>query len=230
MLITLSIQMGSVFNCKILIEVKSFCNNVRIVLYMHLERTRGGDNLDEQKLIDMIRSGNEEALICIIETYSKLLWIIVGGILNNVGTSEDIEECISDTYMNLWQKPKAFDPRKGSLKTFLAIIAKRRALDKYRLLNKTRIEELDEAVASSDDDLFEYIANRDLYSELYEAIRLLGDPDKEILIRRYFFEEKPSAIADSTHIPVKEVNNRLYQSKIRLRKVLCEGEVVDNGV
>jgi RNA polymerase sigma-70 factor (ECF subfamily) len=177
----------------------------------------------------MIRSGDEEALTYIIETYSKLLWIIVGGILNNVGTSEDIEECISDTFMCLWQKPKTYDPRKGSLKTFLAIIAKRRALDKYRLLTKTKILELDEAIISSDDDLFEYIAKRDLYSELYEAIRLLGDPDKEILIRRYFFEEKPSAIADKTHIPVKEVKNRLYQSKLRLRKVLCESEVVENG-
>ena len=185
--------------------------------------------MDEAKLIDMIRSGNEEALTYIIETYSKLLWIIVGGILNNVGTSEDIEECISDTFMSLWHKPKAYDPRKGSLKTFLATIAKRRALDKYRLLTKATIIELDEAIASSDDDLFEYIAKRDLYSELYEAIRLLGDPDKEILIRRYFLEEKPSAIADKTHIPLKEVKNRLYQSKLRLRKALSESEVVDNG-
>ena len=185
--------------------------------------------MDEVELIDMIRSGNEKALTYIIETYSKLLWVIVGGILNNVGTSEDIEECISDTYMSLWHKPKAYDPRKGSLKTFLAIIAKRRALDKYRQLTKINIIELDEAIALSDDDLFEYIAKRDLYSELYDAIRLLGEPDKEILIRRYFFEEKPSTIANKTHIPVKEVNNRLYQSKLRLRKALGESEVVENG-
>ena len=186
--------------------------------------------MDDEKLMDMICSANEEALIYIIETYSKLLWIIVGGILSNVGTSEDIEECVSDTYMNLWQKPKAYDPRKGSLKTFLATIAKRRALDKYRLLTRTKVIELDEAITLPDDDLFDYVAQQDLHGELYEAIRLLGVPDKEILIRRYFFEEKPSAIADKTHIPVKEVKNRLYQSKLRLRKVLCESEVVDNGV
>jgi RNA polymerase sigma-70 factor (ECF subfamily) len=190
----------------------------------------GGDALDEAKLMDMIQSGNESALTYIIETYSKLLWIVVGGILNDVRTSEDIEECISDTYMSLWQKPKAYDPQKGSLKTFLAIIAKRRALDKYRLLIKTMNIEFDESITSSDDDLLEYIAKRDLYSELYEAIRTLDEPDKEILIRRYFFEEKPAAIANKTHIPIKEVKNRLYQSKLRLRKVLCESEAVDYGI
>jgi len=176
--------------------------------------------LDEEKLLEMIHSKNDEALIYIIDKYSKLLWVVVGGVLNNVGTSEDIEECISDTYMNFWQKPKAYNPQKGSLRAFLAIIAKRRALDKYRQLTKANIIRLDEAISSSDDDLFEYIAKQDLYNELYEAIRLLGEPDKEILIRRYFFDEKPSGIAEKTHIPVKDVKNRLYQSKQKLRKAL----------
>jgi len=178
----------------------------------------------------MIRCGNEEALTYIIETNSKLLWAIAGGILNNVGTVEDIEECISDTYINLWQKPKAFDPQKGSLKTFLATIVKRRALDKHRLLMKTQVIEFDEALASPDDDLLEYIIRRDLSDALYEAISLLGEPDKEILIRRYFFEEKPSAIANKLSITVKEVKNRLYQSKRRLQKKLFESEVFNDGI
>jgi RNA polymerase sigma-70 factor (ECF subfamily) len=164
-----------------------------------------------------------------MEAYNKLLWIIAGGVLNGVGTKEDIEECISDVYVSLWKSPKAFDPLKGSLKTFLAISVKHKALDRYRQLTKIKIIELDEAISSSDDDLFEYIAKRDLYNELYEAIRALKEPDKEILIRRYFFDEKPSAIADRTSLPVKEVENRLYQSKLRLRKVLLAKEVTDNG-
>jgi RNA polymerase sigma-70 factor (ECF subfamily) len=83
--------------------------------------------------------------------------------------------------------------------------------------------ELDEVLSSSDDDLFEYIARQELYYELYEAIRMLGEPNKEILIRRYFFDEKPSSISNKTCLPVKEVENRLYQSKLKLRRILCEG-------
>lgn len=185
--------------------------------------------MDEEKLTQLFRSGDPELFIQIMETYNKLLWVVVGGVLNNVGTSEDIEECISDVYVSLWRNPKAYDPCKGSLKTFLAVVAKRKALDRYRQLTRTRIVELDEAVHSSDDDLLDYIAKRNLYSELYEAIRSLNEPDKEILIRRYFFDEKPSGIADKTLLPVKEVENRLYQSKLRLRKLLREKEVMDYG-
>jgi len=164
-----------------------------------------------------------------VEAYNKLLWVVAGGILNSVGTVEDIEECVSDTYVNLWRNSKAFDPQKGSLKTYLATIAKRRALDKYRQLKRIVIVELDETISSPDDDLFEYIASRESYSELYNAIRTLNEPDKEILIRRYFFGEKPSGIADKTQLPVKEVENRLYQSKLKLRKQLSEKEAVCSG-
>jgi len=185
--------------------------------------------LEEKDLANIIQSGDTDAFMHIMEAYNKLLWVVAGGILNNVGTIEDIEECISDAYASLWRNKKAFNPEKGSLKAFLVVVAKRRALDKYRQLKKIVALEFDETIKSSDDDLFEHIASRELYSELYNAIRTLSEPNKEILIRRYFLGEKPSGIADKTHLPVKEVENRLYQSKLKLRKKLCEKGAVCNG-
>jgi len=138
--------------------------------------------LNDAELSEILFSGDRDGFFRIMEAYNKLLWVIMGGVLNNVGTSEDIEECISDVYVNLWRNPKAYDPRKGSLKTYIAVSAKSKALDRYRQLTRVKIVELDEAIHSSDDDLLDYIAERDLYNELYEAIRSLKEPDKEILI------------------------------------------------
>ena len=176
--------------------------------------------MSEEKLVEILYSGDKDAFFHIMETYNKLLWVIVGGVLSGVGTSEDIEECISDVYVSLWRNPKSYTPRKGTLKTFIAVAAKHKALDRYRQLTRVRIIELDEAIRSTDDDLLEYIVEQELYSELYEAIRTLKEPDKEILIRRYFLDEKPSGIADKTSLPVKEVKNRLYQSKLKLKEIL----------
>jgi len=182
--------------------------------------------VEEKDIEEAIKSGDCEVFIQIVEKYSKLLWVVVGGILSNVGTAEDIEECISDTYVNLWKSKKAFNHKKGSLKTLLTTIARRRALDRYRQLKKTVVIELDEDIASPDDDLFESITTKEMHSGLYNAIQTLNEPDKEILIRRYFFGEKPSIIADKTHLQVKEVENRLYQSKLKLRKQLIEKEII----
>ena len=88
--------------------------------------------MNDEKLAGILYSGDREAFSSIMEAYNKLLWVIVGGVLNGVGTSEDIEECISDVYVSLWRNPKAYNPSKGSLKTFIAVAAKRKALDRYR--------------------------------------------------------------------------------------------------
>ena len=179
--------------------------------------------LRDEELLQRILNGEQDAFSYMIDAYSKLLWVVVGGILGRSATTQDIEECISDVYVQLWRNPKAFDPQKGSLKTFLAVIARSRALDVYRKLTKAKIIELDEAIQSTDDDLLDYIIDQEMCQELYAAIRSLTEPNKEIMVRRYFFDEKPASIAKNIALPVKEVENRLYQSKRKLRKLLEGG-------
>ncbi|MCL2838485.1 MAG: sigma-70 family RNA polymerase sigma factor [Oscillospiraceae bacterium] len=176
--------------------------------------------MNDNELVQKLQNQDPDAFLYMIDTYSKLLWVIVGGILGNVGTTQDIEECISDVYVQVWKNPESFNHKKGSLKTFLAVIARSKSLDTYRKLSKSKIVELDEAIRSTDDDLLDYIVDKEMCQELYTAIESLTEPNKEIVIRRYFFEEKPANIAKITSLPVKEVENRLYQSKLKLREKL----------
>ena len=178
--------------------------------------------LQDELLIKKISEGDQEAFLHMVETYSKLLWVVAGGILSTIGTPQDIEECISDVYVHVWKNPKAFNPKRGSLKTFLAIIAKGKALDAYRKLSKNKVIEINEAISSSDDDLLDFIVEKEMHGKLYTAIESLTEPNKEIVIRRFFFEEKPTRIAEKTALPVKEIENRLYQSKLKLRKIMQE--------
>ena len=178
--------------------------------------------MHDDALIQKLSAGDQEAFMYMVTTYSKLLWVVAGGVLGSVGTPQDIEECISDVYVQVWKNPGAFNPSRGSFKTFLVIIARSKALDAYRRLSKSKIVELTEAIAASDDDLLGYIVEKEMLGELYSAIESLTEPNKEIIIRRFFFEEKPLRISEKTSMPVKEVENRLYQSKQKLRKILRE--------
>ncbi len=182
-------------------------------------------SLQDDVLIKRLLEGEQEAFAFMIDKYSKLLWLVVGGVIGNIGTKEDIEECISDVYVQVWKNPRAFNNQKGTLKTYLAIIAKSKALDKYRKLSKLKVIEIDEAITAPDDDLLDYIVEKEKSKALYSVLETLKEPDKEILIRRYFFDEKPSRIAEKISIPVKEVENRLYKSKLKLRKILSSREV-----
>ena len=58
------------------------------------------------------------------------------------------------------------------------------------------------------------------------AVDALGEPDREILLRRYYFGQKPREIAAALGLDKKQVDNRLYQTKRRLRASVtgAEGE------
>ncbi|RAY97442.1 hypothetical protein DK853_54735, partial [Klebsiella oxytoca] len=60
----------------------------------------------------------------VINKYSKLLWSVSGAILSSIGSAQDIEECVADTFIYLWDHPDKYNPERGKLKTWLSIIAR----------------------------------------------------------------------------------------------------------
>ena len=53
--------------------------------------------------------------------------------------------------------------------------------------------------------------------ELIAAVNALADLERDILIRRYYYEQKPKEIAKALDLTVKQVDNYLYRSKQKLR-------------
>ena len=57
---------------------------------------------------------------------------------------------------------------------------------------------------------------------LAAAVDTLAVQDREILLRRYYYEQKPKEIALALDIPVKKVENRLYRTKRKLRDLMAD--------
>ena len=131
--------------------------------------------------------------------------------LRGVGTEQDAEEAAADAFVYLWEHPEKFDPRRGSLKTWLSVVARSRALDRSREILRCRAEAL--------------LAG-ERRAALNAAVDALAEPDREILLRRYYFGQKPREIAAALGLDKKQVDNRLYQTKRRLRASVtgAEGE------
>lgn len=160
----------------------------------------------------------------IMEHYNKLLWVVVGNILGKVGSAEDIEDCISDVYIKLLENPKIYDHKKGSLKSFLVRIAKNLAIDRYRKLTKCNMSEIHENFSTQDDNLLQSILEKEEREAILEALDNLKEPDREIIIRRYYFNEKVAVISDKMGLPSKKIENKLYQGKLKLKGILINKE------
>ena len=176
--------------------------------------------MTDKEISKKIQKGDMSVFDYLMDNYNKLLWLVVGNILEQAGTTEDIEDCISEVYLKLIENPKIYDYKKGSIKSFLVKTGKNKAIDKYRQLTKSNVFELNDGVftQNQENDVLEAVIDTQDKATLLKAINRLNEPGKEILIRRYFFDQKPKEISQKMQLNLKSVENMLYQSKLKIKK------------
>ena len=178
--------------------------------------------MNEEAIIRAIRDGDEAAVGQVIDRYSRLMWSIVSAVLKNTGSEQDVEECVADVFIYLWENPGKYDPRRGRLKAWLSVVARSRAIDRYRELSRRGDVPLEDTLIVDRIGAADRVLARETRQDLIRAVEALEEPDREILIRRYYREQKPREIALALDLPVKQVENRLYRAKRKLRETISD--------
>lgn len=177
----------------------------------------------DEAVISGIKGRDEKVIQEVMVKYAKLLWPIAAAVLKNVGSEQDVEECIADVFIDLWEHPDRFDPGKGSLKSWLCMVTRCRAIDCYRALSRHSTVPLEGAMMAGRMGMQDALLQEETKRELAAAVNALADMERDILIRRYYFEQKPREIAKALDLTVKQVDNYLFRSKQKLRKAISAG-------
>ena len=180
--------------------------------------------LNDENIITAIKNRSEAAINEIITKYSKLLWSVAEAVLCHIGSVQDVEECVADTFIYLWEHPEKFDHQRGKLKTWLSIVARTQAVNRYREITKRNTLPLEDTDFIDQLRVVDAVLEAETRKALFAAVNTLGEPDREILIRRYYYNQKPKEIALALDMSVKQIDNRLYQTKRRLREMLTRSE------
>lgn len=177
--------------------------------------------MGDKKIISEIQKRNEKTLEYVIDKYSKLLWKIAASILINTSSVCEIEECVADVFIYLWEHPEKFDPQKGKLSSWLSMIARSRAIDRFRRLWKEK--EIMVTDYMMKEEAPEHSPSDDVRIEkLNECIHRLGEEEREVMIRRFFYGQKNGEIALAMNLKTKQIENRIYNAKNKLRKMMEE--------
>ena len=165
----------------------------------------------------------------LFDEYYKYVCTIVCSKLSSAASREDIEECVSDIFAEVFFCLDEKSGYSGDLKGLISTIAKRRAIDRFRGLAANKLSFLsiegDELYDIRDDyDLETQAENEQQCALLLDKINELGEPDSTIIIQRYYFGRSSREIAESLSMKPSAVRMRCARALKRLRSVLAEFE------
>lgn len=179
--------------------------------------------MNEEQIISAISNRNQEGLTYLIQHMQRNVYALCFKILGQIAMKEDLEEIVADVFVSVWEKIGDFDEQKGSLKTWVYIIAKYKALDwKRRKEKKIDMTVLNEAIVNATNTGYQRV---DFEIDIKKFIETLNVNDRQLLIRRCFFDEDLENISIDLHTNRKALDTRLW----RIRKSLKEFFAKEGG-
>ncbi len=182
--------------------------------------------MTDHEWMQLIESDAQKACHELITVYGNLVYAIVLNKLKGIAARADIEDCVSDVFIEVLRCAESFAPENGTMKGYVSTIAKRTAIDAFRRLSyhQSRTQSIDEpgtVLPPAEDSPAEEAERRIATQQLWQMIRSLGEPDTSILVRQYFYGQTAKEIAKALSMTADAVQKRSVRARQKLRVLLA---------
>ena len=183
--------------------------------------------MTSRELAAMMQESPADCHKALVKEYGRYVYAIVYNRLRGCGTSEDIEECVSDVIADLFMKCQFDLSSENDIKGLIATIAQRKSIDRFRSLcaKSKHISDTDDedmAGLASDFSVDEHVDRSELRRVLLDKIDELGEPDSTILIQKFYYNKNSSEIAKYLSMTAVAVRQRCSRAMDKLRAKLVE--------
>jgi len=176
--------------------------------------------LDDETLLARICSCDEAALRSLYERYNRLLYSIALRITNDRHAAEEV---LQDVFHSVWLRAQTFRPTAGSVSSWLASIARNRAIDEVRGRwqrardRELSLEYLPDFNGAIERGLEHFAVLR---SDVGNALSTLPVMQRQAIMLAYFGGLSSSEIAAQLGEPLGTIKGRLRLGMDKLRQAL----------
>lgn len=161
---------------------------------------------DEKEAWNRIIRGDADTFNAFYLENAPRLHSFLRQILRDHQTAEDVAQ---ESFTQLWQRPNGFDPERGTLRTYLFGIGRKRAADWWRRQRSTAPIDVDRPS----------INHTETRSAVGDAFHRLPEEQRTLLWLREVEGQSYAELSATLGIPIGTVRSRLFTAREALRKI-----------
>lgn len=179
-------------------------------------------------VFERIAAGDASAVKQCIDAYGGLVWSIARRFTDSAADAEDATQ---EVFLELWKSAARYDPSMGKETTFIATIARRRLIDRWRASNRrVTTQAFDETWTvdprSTDEDAGAVAVD---VAIAQRALAKLNSEQREILLMGIVQGMTHSEIAIATAKPLGTVKTQMRRGLIKLREMIEQPDDESGG-
>jgi RNA polymerase sigma-70 factor (ECF subfamily) len=177
------------------------------------------DHASDEALLERTLRGDETAFQ---ELYQRHLDTIFRFAYRMLGSPEHAEDVAHDCFLSLIRNPGRFDPRRGSLRTYLYMAVRNLVIKRLRRSEMEICvdEPSDSQPVSEAEEPLDGLLARELSCEVRKAISRMPASQREVII---LFEYEEQSLAETAAIvgtDIGAIKSRLHRARKWLRREL----------
>jgi RNA polymerase sigma-70 factor, ECF subfamily len=181
----------------------------------------------DRELLQRVGRGDQAAFA---ELYDAMAGLVHGVVLRVVRDPSQSEEVVQEVFVELWRVAPRFDAERGSVTSWVATIAHRRAVDRVRSeqASRNRIEREVSKVERDHDSVAESVIDSDHTDferrRVRRALDRLTSMQRQAVELAYFGGYTYREVAALLEVPEGTIKTRIRDGMIRLRDELGASE------
>src|SRR3954447_21333284 len=172
----------------------------------------------ESEVRERVVAGDDLALREVYDQYASFVYGIAARVIGDPRAAEDVSQ---DVFVHFWERPAAFDPDRGSLRTWLGTLTHRRSVDHVRREEaRRRRTERDAARAVAAPDVEEMATALLTAERVRAAVDVLPDEQRRAVQLAYFGAKTNRQDPKTLGIPEGTAKSRLRLALARIADAL----------
>jgi len=168
-------------------------------------------------LLEQVAAGDGGAVSSVIDQYGALVWSLAR---RYFGRSAEAEDAVQDAFIAIWQSAGRYDPAKAGESTYIAMIARRRMIDRLRRQGRRPTAQPLDASPEPEAASASRLADEEQAEQVLKAIDELDPPQPEVIRKSLMDGLTHPEIAEATGLPLGTVKTHIRRGLMKVRKTL----------